>query len=60
MDFTSSYSTNTIVKRPMTSYFEKNGIPVPNTNRSISINTVGMSARGLNASYRNTAGNEQV
>ena len=50
MDFTQSYSTNTIVKRPMTSYFEKNGIPIPNTNRSVSINTYGMSGRRLNAS----------
>ena len=50
----------------MTSYFEKNGIPAPNTNRSVSINTHGMSARGLNASYTSaigpyqTAKNDQV
>ena len=56
MDFTQSYSTNTIVKRPMTSYFEKNGIPIPNTNRSVSINTYGMSARRLNASNRSGNG----
>ena len=56
MDFTQSYSTNTIVKRPMTSYFEKNGIPIPNTNRSVSINTHGMSGRRLNASYRSGNG----
>ena len=60
MDFTQSYSTNTIVKRPMTSYFEKNGIPVPNTNRSVSINTHVMSGRGMNSSYKSGNGPYQT